>query len=172
MRLRRVTLFLAALVLVSVGVTASVALGSRTGSSPIEQAATKSATASSLKFDFTLGIAGGTIQTGTISLGGTGAIDSKHKAADFKLDLGSLAPLLSGVTKGASVPKSIELVVVSNALYLNFPALAKQLAEEPEFHGEIGFEVAVIVQMVARDVGECSRRDIDAVEAVLIQTVA
>jgi hypothetical protein len=104
-----------------------VALGSRTGSSPIEQAATKSATASSLKFDFTLGIAGGTIQTGTISLGGTGAIDSKHKAADFKLDLGSLAPLLSGVTKGASVPKSIELVVVSNALYLNFPALAKQL---------------------------------------------
>ena len=125
MRIPQLKLSLATFVLVFAA-TAGVALGARTGPSPIEQAATKSSTASSVKFDFTLGIAGGT-QTGTISLGGSGAIDSKHKAADFKLDLSSLAPLLSGVTKGAAVPKSIELVVVNNALYLNFPALAKQL---------------------------------------------
>jgi len=64
---------------------------------------------------------------GKIALGGTGAVDTKQKAADFKLDLGSLAPLLAGATKGTPVPKSIELLVVNNVVYINFPALAKQL---------------------------------------------
>jgi hypothetical protein len=131
MRVHRLTLFLATLVAIAAGATAGVALGSRSGSSPIEQAASKSATASSLKFDFTLAITGGgsSIPGGKIALGGTGAIDVKHKSADFKLDLGSLAPLLGAATKGAQVPKSIELVVVNNVVYINFPALAKQLGK-------------------------------------------
>jgi hypothetical protein len=111
------------------GATAGVALGSRSGSSPIEQAASKSATAPSLKFDFTLAITGGgtSIPGGKIALGGTGAVDSRHKTADFNLDLGSLAPLLAGATKGAQVPKSIELLFANNIIYIHFPALAKQL---------------------------------------------
>jgi hypothetical protein len=131
MRVHRLTLFLATLVAIAAGATAGVALGSRSGSSPIQQAAAKSATASSLKFDFTLAITGGgsSIPGGKIALGGTGAIDVKHKSADFKLDLGSLAPLLGAATKGAQVPKSIELVVVNNVVYINFPALAKQLGK-------------------------------------------
>jgi hypothetical protein len=131
MRVHRLTLFLVTLVAIAAGATAGVALGSRSGSSPIEQAASKSATASSLKFDFSLAITGGgsSIPGGKIALGGTGAIDVKHKSADFKLDLGSLAPLLGAATKGAQVPKSIELVVVNNVVYINFPALAKQLGK-------------------------------------------
>jgi hypothetical protein len=131
MRVHRLTLFLATLVAIAAGATAGVALGSRSGSSPIEQAASKSATASSLKFDFTLAITGGgsSIPGGKIALGGTGAIDVKHKSTDFKLDLGSLAPLLGAATKGAQVPKSIELVVVNNVVYIDFPALAKQLGK-------------------------------------------
>jgi hypothetical protein len=128
-RMHRLILFLASLSVITSGATAGIALGSRSGPSPIDQAAAKSATAPSVKFDFTLAIAGGgtSIPGGKITLGGTGAVDSKHKAADFTLDLGSLAPLLGAATKGAQVPKSIELVVVNNVVYINFPALAKQL---------------------------------------------
>lgn len=129
MRTRRFAALLAAFLAVSAAATAGVALASRTGSSPIQQAAAKSSKASSVKFDFTIAIsgAGASIPGGKLSLGGSGAVDSRHKSADFKLDLSSLAPLLSGVTKGAAVPKSIELVVVKNAIYLDFPALAAQL---------------------------------------------
>jgi hypothetical protein len=129
MRIRRFALLLATVALVSAGATAGVALGSPAGASPIEKAATKSSKSSSVKFDFTVSISGGgaSIPGGKITLGGSGAVDTKHKSADFKLDLSTLAPLLSGVTNGAAVPSSIELVVVNNVLYLNFPALAKQL---------------------------------------------
>jgi hypothetical protein len=128
MRIHRLTLLLASLAVLATGATASIALGSRAGASPIEQAATKSGKASSVKFDFALSISGGgsSIPGGKITLGGTGAADTKHKSADIKLDLGSLAPLLGAATKGAPVPKTIELIVVNNVFYLNFPALAKQ----------------------------------------------
>ena len=126
MRIPQLKLSLAA-ALVLAGLTSAVAVGAPAGGSPIQQAAAKSSTASSVKFDFSLSISGGGVSSGAITLGGTGAVDSKHKAADFKLDLSSLAPLLSGVTNGAQVPKSIEAIAVNNALYLNFPALAKQL---------------------------------------------
>jgi hypothetical protein len=128
MRIARLKLVLAAALAVA-GLTSAVAVGAPAGSSPIQKAAQKSATASSVKFDFSLSIsgAGASIPKGKLTLGGTGAVDSKHKAADFKLNLGPLAPLLAGVTNGTQVPKSIELVAVSNALYMNYPALAKQL---------------------------------------------
>lgn len=128
MRISRLTLLLAFLAVAVAGATASIALGSRAGTSPIEQAATLSGKASSVSFDFAVSISGGgsSIPGGKISLGGTGVADTTHKSADIKLDLGSLAPLLAGATKGAAIPKTIELVVVGNAIYLNFPALAKQ----------------------------------------------
>src|SRR5947207_14951844 len=119
---RRLILLLAAFAVAITGTTAGIALGARSGSSPIEQAATKSSKATSSKFDFVLAITGGgtSIPGGKISLAGSGAVDSVHKAADFKLDLGSLAPLLQGATNGAAVPKSIELLVVGNVIYINF----------------------------------------------------
>jgi hypothetical protein len=128
MRITRLKLSLVAALTVA-GLTAAVAVGAPSGGSPIQQAATKSSTASSVKFDFVLSISGGgsSIPGGKLSLGGTGAVDSKHKTADFKLDLSSLAPLLAGATNGTQVPKSIEAIVAGNAFYLNYPALAKQL---------------------------------------------
>jgi len=128
MRIPRLKVSLAAALAVT-ALTAAVAIAAPSGSSPIEKAATKSSTAASVKFDFVLSISGGgsSIPGGKISLGGTGAVDSKHKAADFKLDLTSIAPLLSGATNGTPVPKSIEAIVVGNAAYVNFPALATQL---------------------------------------------
>ncbi len=128
MRIPRLKLTLAAALAV-VGLTSAVAIAAPAGSSPIEQAATKSSKAASVKFDFNLTISGGgsSIPGGKLTLAGSGAVDSHHKAADFKLDLSSLAPLLQGATNGTQVPKSIEVVVVKNAAYINFPALAKQL---------------------------------------------
>ncbi len=128
MRIPRLTLFVATLALAASGAPAGVALGSPAGASPIEKAATKSSKASSVKFDFTVSISGGgsSIPGGKLTLGGSGAVDTKHKAADFKLDLSSLAPLLQGATQGVAIPKTVELVVVNNVAYVNFPALAKQ----------------------------------------------
>jgi hypothetical protein len=128
MRIPKLKLSLA-VALVVAGLTSAVAIGAPAGSSPIEAAAKKSSTASSVKFDFNLTLSGGgsSIPGGKITLGGTGAVDSHHKTADFKLDLSSLAPLLQGATNGTQVPKSIEVITVSNAIYVNFPALAKQL---------------------------------------------
>jgi hypothetical protein len=110
-------------------VFSGVALGSGGGSSPIGQAAGKSANATSVKFDFTLAIstAGAKTQAGKLSLSGTGAADSKTKAVAVSLDLGSLAPLLAASAKGAAIPKSVDLVVVNNAVYVHLAALAKQL---------------------------------------------
>ncbi len=128
MRIPRLTLTLALIAMVAAGATTGVALASRGGGSPIEQAATKSGKASTFKFDFALAISGGgsSVPGGKISLGGTGAANTAHKSADIKLDLSSIAPLLGAATQGAAVPKSIELVVLNNVVYLNFPALAKQ----------------------------------------------
>ena len=38
-------------------------------------------------------------------------------------------------------------------------ARLEELREQPELSGEIGFETGMIVEMIARDVGECRRRD-------------
>ena len=110
-------------------VAAGVAVGSGGGSSPIGQAAGKSAKATSVKFDFTLAVSSrsGKVQGGKVSLSGAGAIDAQTKAAEFSLDLGSLAPLVAASAKGAAIPRSIDLVVVNNAVYLHLAALAKQL---------------------------------------------
>ncbi len=52
------------------------------------------------------------------------------------------------------------------------PARAQQLAEQPPFRRAIRFHVAVIVEMVARQVRESRRRRRNAVEPVLRETVA
>src|SRR5438132_14050207 len=78
---------IASVAVLAAGTTAGVALGSRAGSSPIESAATKSSKAASVKFDFTVAVSGGgtSIPGGKISLAGSGAVDTRHKTADFKL---------------------------------------------------------------------------------------
>jgi hypothetical protein len=146
MRVHRLTLFVATLIVIAASATAGVALGSRSGSSPIEQAAAKSAAATSFKFDFSLAITGGgsSIPGGKIALGGTGAIDVKNKAADVKLDLGSLKALLGAATKGAQVPDSIEVVFVNNVVYVDFPALAKQLGKAGKGKEWVKFDLSAL----------------------------
>ena len=127
--MRRLSIFVLSVGVVVAVVSAGVALGSGHGSSPISQAAGKSAKATSVKFDFTLAVSapGASVPGGKLSLNGTGALDSKAKAAEFSLDLGSLAPLVAASAKGAAIPKSIDLVVINNAVYVHLAALAKQL---------------------------------------------
>jgi len=148
MRVHRLTLFVATLIAIAGSVTAGLALGSRSGTSPspVQLAAGKSATASSFKFDFSVAITGGgsSIPGGKIALGGTGAIDVKNKAADVKLDLGSLKALLGAVTKGAQVPNSIEVVVVNNVVYVDFPALAKQLGAAGKGKDWVKFDISAL----------------------------
>ena len=50
--------------------------------------------------------------------------------------------------------------------------MRQKLGEEPELLREIVLEACVIVQMIARNVGEGARREHDAVEAALLQAVA
>jgi hypothetical protein len=127
--MRRVVVLVFMVGIAVAAVSAGVAVGSGGGSSPIDQAAGKSANATSVKFDFTLAVSsrGGSVHGGKVTLSGTGAVDAKTKAAEFSLDLGSLAPLVAASAKGAAIPKSIDLVVVKNAVYLHLAALAKQL---------------------------------------------
>ena len=51
-------------------------------------------------------------------------------------------------------------------------ARGQKLLEQAHLGGQVGRHVAVIIQMVARQVGEGRRRDLDAVEPVLVEAVA
>ena len=48
----------------------------------------------------------------------------------------------------------------------------RHFRKQTELGREVGCEIGVIVEMVAGDVGESDRRDVDAVETILIETVA
>ena len=50
-------------------------------------------------------------------------------------------------------------------------AAVEQRLEQPQLGGEIGFEVLMIIEMVAGDVGEAARRNAQAVEPELIEAV-
>ena len=52
------------------------------------------------------------------------------------------------------------------------PARRHDPAEQAQLGVEIAFEVGVVVEMVAREIGEHARRDLHAVEAALVQAVA
>ena len=50
-------------------------------------------------------------------------------------------------------------------------ARRQQSLEQPQLGGEIGLEARMIIEMIARDVGEAAGRDAQAVEPVLIEAV-
>ncbi len=49
---------------------------------------------------------------------------------------------------------------------------ADNLVEQPQLGGEIAFEIGVIIEMIARQVGEGGSGDIRAIEAELVETMA
>src|SRR6266852_2902638 len=51
-------------------------------------------------------------------------------------------------------------------------AVFHQLAEQAELGGEVILETRMIIEMITRDVGEAGRRNLHAVQAVLIQAMA
>jgi hypothetical protein len=127
--LRRLVVVVGVVGVVLVGVAVGAAVGSRRASSPIEAAVAKSAAAGSVRFDFTLAASGAAIRipVGTLSVSGSGAADWQQKTAEVQLDLGSLAPLLSVMMKGALVPSTVEVLAVNGAVYVHLAALASQL---------------------------------------------
>jgi hypothetical protein len=165
-RIRLGFVLIASTAVLAVGATAGAALGSPAGASPIEKAATKSSKASTVKFDFTVAISGGgaSIPGGKISLGGSGAVNTKHQTADFKLNLGSLSSLLAGATNGVAVPKSIEVVSTSKAVYINFPALATQLGA----HGKtwVKFDLSKLPKSVTGGVDPTTAGNISPQQAI------
>src|SRR5580658_5836495 len=47
----------------------------------------------------------------------------------------------------------------------------QQSLEQPQLGGKISLEARMIVEMIARDIGETSRRDMQAIEPILVKAV-
>ena len=48
-------------------------------------------------------------------------------------------------------------------------AVRQQFVEQPQLGGKIGFEARMIVEVVARDIGESRRRNAQSIEPILIE---
>ncbi len=121
--------------IVATGVVAGTALGQRDGAPPLQLAITKTAAASSSRFNFTFSVSGvtGLPGGGSIALKGSGGSDTKHGTAIIHLNLGALAPSLGALTQGAAVPPTIDVLVVRNVLYVHFPAFAAKIKPRAEW---------------------------------------
>ncbi|HZR92419.1 MAG TPA: hypothetical protein VFA44_08435 [Gaiellaceae bacterium] len=135
MRTRSHKTWLAALgaaLALAAGATAGTAIGAPArpaGQSPIEKAANKTAKASTFAFSFRLTVSGGgsSIPGGSISLSGSGAVNTVHKSAKISVNLGALASSLGAAAGGTALPAKIDVVVVNGVVYAHVPSLAKQL---------------------------------------------
>jgi hypothetical protein len=141
MHFRRTPALLTALIsalLIAAGSAASIALASPSGASPIEQAANKTAKAGTFRVSYTVtvsakgGTAGATLSK-PVTLTGQGAFNTKHSTGQFSLNLGALGAALGAATGGISVPSTIDLVLLNNALYLHLPSLAQQVSPGKEW---------------------------------------
>jgi hypothetical protein len=140
MRIRRRTTVLATLAatLTFVGVGATgVAPAAPSGESPIEHAASKTAKAGSFRVSLDLSFSGSggiaVVPGGPYTLTGQGAFDTTRSAGRLAINLGPLAAVLGAVTGGASVPSTVDLVVLKTAVYLRYPALARQISPGKEW---------------------------------------
>jgi len=125
----------AAAVLAATGLI-GVAPAAQSAQPPLPQVFAKTAQAKSFRFTFTLSIAGGAqLAPGVkrLALRGTGAVDTRSSSAQVDVNLGALAAVLGGATGGAQVPSTLRLIVLKQALYLRFPALAQQVAPGKEW---------------------------------------
>ncbi len=120
---------------VTLAVGGSSALAARAAQPPLPGVA-KTAKATSFRFSFSLAASGGgqLLPGGKpLALRGTGAVDVKRSASQIKINLGALAAALGGATGGAQVPSTVEVIVLKDALYVRFPALAQQVAPGAEW---------------------------------------
>lgn len=127
MRIPRLRISILAAVAV-VGATAAVALGApgRThdnDAAAVARAIAKSAAVQSGHFSFAASLAGS--QAGALTFSGLGGYDAKHQETAFKLNLGSIPALLSGLgVKG--IPQVVDAVSQKSVVYLHMPTLAAQ----------------------------------------------
>ena len=147
MRIPRIKLSLA-VALVVAGVAAAVAIGAparAAGLTPnqqaVAQAFAKTSKVPSLRFAFTVGLAGGVTGKNGYKLTGSGGADLVHQSSAFTLNLGTLASLLGGATGGATVPSSVPVVVTGGVAYVHAPSVATQLQAGAEW---IKFTAAAI----------------------------
>jgi hypothetical protein len=127
MRIPRLRISILAAVAV-VGATAAVALGApaRThdnNTAAVQRAIAKTAAVQSGHFSFAASLAGS--QAGALTFSGIGGYDSKQQETEFKLNLGSIPALLSGL--GVSgLPQIVDAVSQKTVVYLHLPKLAAQ----------------------------------------------
>jgi hypothetical protein len=141
MHFRRTPALLTALVsavLIVAGSAASIALASPAGASPIEQAANKTAKAGTFRVTYSVtlsakgGTAGATLSK-PVTLTGQGAFNTKHSSGQFSLNLGSLGAALGALSGGVTVPSTIDVALLNNALYVHLPSLAQQVSPGKEW---------------------------------------
>ena len=127
-----------ALAVIVAGCTAAVAAASPRGAaglSPnqraLQQAIQKTATVTSGRFSFASSTTGGT--NGNVATSGSGGFDTKHQTASFSLDLGVLAVALGGASGGVSIPRTLDVVVAKNTVYVHLPSVAGQIQKGAEW---------------------------------------
>jgi hypothetical protein len=136
MRNPRLKIFVLALV-AAVGATATVAVASprraTDNRAAVQRAFDKTSNVASGSFSFTVKLAGGGVAGAGFAVSGTGAFDTKHKAATVSINLGALASVLGGATGGLAIPSTIDVVALNNTVYVHIPALAAKVSPGAEW---------------------------------------
>ena len=134
MRIPRLKIFVLALV-AAVGATATVALAAprqaTDNRAAVQRALDKTSKVASGRFAFSVKLAGGGVSGFAVS--GTGAFDTKHKAATVSVNLGALSTLLGGATGGLAIPSTLDVVALNNTVYVHIPALAAKVSPGAEW---------------------------------------
>jgi len=131
MRIAQLKLKILVLALVAVvGATATVALAAPKRAADnrgdVQKALTKTSKVASGQFAFTVKISGGSLGSG-FNISGTGAFNTKHQVALVNVNLGALSQALGGVTGGAQIPSTLNVVALKNTLYVRIPSVASQI---------------------------------------------
>lgn len=133
--MRRTALALAVIVAGCTAAVAAAAPRGAAGLSPnqraLQQAIQKTATVTSGRFSFASSTTGGT--NGNVATSGSGGFDTKHQTASFSLDLGVLAVALGGASGGVSIPRTVDVVVAKNTVYVHVPSVAGQIQKGAEW---------------------------------------
>jgi hypothetical protein len=136
MRNPRLKIFVLALV-AAVGATATVAVASprraTDNRTTVQRAFDKTSKVASGQFAFTVRLGGGGLPGPGFAVSGTGAFDTKHKAATVSVNLGTLASLLGGATGGLALPSKLDIVAMNNTVYVHIPALAAKVSPGAEW---------------------------------------
>jgi len=100
---------------------------------------------------------------GNIALTGKGGFDTKQKTGQFSIYLGALSSLLGGVSGGASIPKTLDVIVAKSTVYVHLPAVANKIQKGAEW---LKFDSASLPTSVTKTVNPSSLSTVNPQKAL------